>query len=427
MDEFRRMLDGGRCVMVGERWMSGDSTQEEREAESRAYRRRMEKNRRQREYAERVRRERRVEAAIAAMSPWRQAKLFGRTATTTMVDGLSRKVDYGRAYCPCHDIPLPVPGDFLVDLAADILGFARGRMLSLAAAAAKPADAGDADLFAHGPLPTDPDGRTAVERDNRLRAERRKCVRRATCAACPTATDIRVCWEFRRDRENGVLILGAKLRDLAAYVDNSLKFRGPEHQGRGAGDGNGGAVRRPKIRGRRPGIRGWLRENCPELVDKYKTLMRYKSMADRLCQALDLPDPVPLSDVLEGDADAAEIWANGVHVQPRQTRGDVAVPARFDWERHDWELDANDRLFRRDARYSRPLPLDHGFTNFARILERARAEVKPILAGKPADNPAEVPERTRFAGGQGRFIIGVCLKRVENALKRKELWWRNAA
>ena len=52
--------------------------------------------------------------------------------------------------------------------------------------------------------------------------------------------------------------------------------------------------------GRNGGIRGWIRENLPELSPKYKTLMRYKALAIRLRQATDTRDPTPTSALLEG-------------------------------------------------------------------------------------------------------------------------------
>ena len=75
--------------------------------------------------------------------------------------------------------------------------------------------------------------------------------------------------------------LGGMLQDLECFVDNSLRL-----------DGDGNVV------GRNGGIRGWLRERLPELLPKYKTLMRYKAMAVRLRQATGTFDPVPTDALL---------------------------------------------------------------------------------------------------------------------------------
>ncbi len=75
-----------------------------------------------------------------------------------------------------------------------------------------------------------------------------------------------------------MLIFGSMLEDLEAYVDNSL-VRDP--------DGT--------IVGRNGGIKQWLRENCAELGKRYHTVMRYKALAKRFKQAIDLEDPVPVA------------------------------------------------------------------------------------------------------------------------------------
>jgi hypothetical protein len=47
-------------------------------------------------------------------------------------------------------------------------------------------------------------------------------------------------------------------------------------------------------------VKGWLAENIPVLVGKYTTIMRYKAMAKKLKQLVELPDPVPAEVVLAG-------------------------------------------------------------------------------------------------------------------------------
>ncbi len=116
-----------------------------------------------------------------------------------------------------------------------------------------------------------------------LAAERRKVSRRTTTAPMPTPADVLAAWERRKDSKEDMIRLGGMLHDLECYVDNALRFNE-------AGD----------VVGRNGGIRGWLRENLPELFPKYKTLMRYKAMAIRLRQATGTKDPTPTS-VLLGD------------------------------------------------------------------------------------------------------------------------------
>ena len=120
-------------------------------------------------------------------------------------------------------------------------------------------------------------------RRRRLAAARRKVGRRYTTAPAPTPEALLAAWEARKESREAMVRLGGMLHDLECYVDNCLKF-----------DESGAVV------GRNGGIRGWIRENLPELAPKYKTLMRYKALAVRLRQATDTRDPTPTSALLEG-------------------------------------------------------------------------------------------------------------------------------
>jgi hypothetical protein len=82
------------------------------------------------------------------------------------------------------------------------------------------------------------------------------------------------------------------LEDLEAYVDNSL-VRDP--------DGT--------IVGRNGGIKQWLRENCAELGKRYHTVMRYKALAKRFKQAIDLEDPVPVAYAIAAAETPIEVVA----------------------------------------------------------------------------------------------------------------------
>ena len=121
-----------------------------------------------------------------------------------------------------------------------------------------------------------------TERRRRLAEERRKVRRRRTTAPMPTPGDVMAAWEARKGSREAMVRLGGMLQDLECYVDNCLRF-----------DGSGNVV------GRNGGIRGWIRENVPELFPKYKTLMRYKAMAVRLRQATGTKDPTPTSALLD--------------------------------------------------------------------------------------------------------------------------------
>jgi len=121
-----------------------------------------------------------------------------------------------------------------------------------------------------------------------LRAERRRIRRRWTDAPCPSPADLLAQFARARDSPREMIRFGSLLEDLECYVDNSLRFDE-------AGD----------IVGREPGIRGWLRENCPELSARYKTVMRYKALAKRFKQLVEISDPVSAASVLERAAPPA--------------------------------------------------------------------------------------------------------------------------
>ena len=126
-----------------------------------------------------------------------------------------------------------------------------------------------------------------------LAAGRRKVARRTTSAPMPAPADVLAAWGRRKESKADMIRLGGMLHDLACYVDSALRF-----------DANG------DVAGRGGGIRGWLRENLPELFPKYKTLMRYKAMAIRLRQATGTGDPTPTSALL-GDGICGADGADG--------------------------------------------------------------------------------------------------------------------
>ncbi len=120
-----------------------------------------------------------------------------------------------------------------------------------------------------------------VERRRSLAVERRKIHRRRTTAPMPTPEVLLNAWNERKSSRKAMIILGGLMHDLECYVDNCLRF-----------DEKGNVV------GRNGGIRGWITENVPELLPKYKTLMRYKALAVRIRQATETKDPKPTSKLL---------------------------------------------------------------------------------------------------------------------------------
>ena len=121
--------------------------------------------------------------------------------------------------------------------------------------------------------------------------ERRRITRRVTTSPCPTKEEILDAWRHVRDSKESLVRFGSLMQDLECYVDNSLRF---DDYGR--------------IVGRNAGVKGWLRENLPELAEHYCSVIRYKAAAKKLRQIVGLSDPTPVAAIL-GD-DGGQRWAN---------------------------------------------------------------------------------------------------------------------
>ena len=114
-------------------------------------------------------------------------------------------------------------------------------------------------------------------------SKKRLCIHRKTSVnAPPTPEAIRGAWKAARGSLMGKLLAGTLLSDLEPTVDQSYLR---------AEDGT--------VVGRRPGLKGWLRENCPDMLPHYKALMSYKALADKLRRTLGVEDPDTLAAVLD--------------------------------------------------------------------------------------------------------------------------------
>ena len=108
-----------------------------------------------------------------------------------------------------------------------------------------------------------------------------RVVHRASRREPPSRELLLRCWELSRTSLEGKILLGSLLGDADAAADHSY-IRGD----------NG------EIVGRRGGVRRWLEAVCPELAPHYKTLMRYKAMADKFRRVCGLGDPDGAEDAL---------------------------------------------------------------------------------------------------------------------------------
>ena len=128
-----------------------------------------------------------------------------------------------------------------------------------------------------------------LARRKKLAEERRKLRKRKTLNHCPTDEELREGFAKAKNSPADMIRFGSLLEDLECHVDNSAIF-----------DERGNIV------GRHGGIRQYLRDNLPELSERYKTVMRYKALAKRFRQALGVSDPVPAAMLLPDEAKTRE-------------------------------------------------------------------------------------------------------------------------
>ena len=119
------------------------------------------------------------------------------------------------------------------------------------------------------------------------RPPRRGAPVRKLCAfsikEAPTGTQVREQFEKARGRGRveEKIRLGSMLLDAEATVDSSLVRNG---------DG--------EIVGRNAGLRGWIIDNCPELLPHYATLTGYRRLAWETRESEEVADPIPASLLL---------------------------------------------------------------------------------------------------------------------------------
>ena len=113
----------------------------------------------------------------------------------------------------------------------------------------------------------------------------------------PDAQKLLKGWEATRGhgKVEEKLRLGAMLLDAEAVVDSSL-----------IRDENG------EIVGRKPGLRGWLEENCPQLLPHYGSLMRYRRLAATFREEHGMADPISVLLLIDEKREVPGKWGERV-------------------------------------------------------------------------------------------------------------------
>ena len=233
--------------------------------------------------------------------------------------------------------------------------------------------------------------------------ERRRVRRRVTTSPCPTKMAFLEAWRRVRDSKESLVRFGSMVQDLECYVDNSLRM-----------DGAG------RIVGRNAGIKGWLRENLPELAEHYSTVMRYKAAAKKLRQVVGLADPTPVAEVLAGDSGVQK------EANEKKEEGDSC---NYGTEKSNGAEE--------ECGAGRPLAWDAGVpgVDMARTgappveVVRARAVYLAAMEGVP-DIAARVMARIDALCDPERLDEAATLRswrekyEREITVRRKESWWR---
>ena len=147
-------------------------------------------------------------------------------------------------------------------------------------------------------------------RRQRLAKERRRVRDRFTVGGCPKPGELLKQYAKARTDAREALRFGSMLCDLEAYCDNSL-VRNVDGE----------------IIGRNPGVKGWIRMNCHDLLPHYKNAMRYKGIAEKFRQAVGAADPVPAEMLSSPDSEALEKLLGGrrsrkITVRMQKANGD---------------------------------------------------------------------------------------------------------
>lgn len=416
MDKYRHVLDG-KCVLVEDCWFPAIGAKNAKRKYRLEFKRRELRNRRRRE----LRKNKRQEAMSALLSdilldgPKQRhftdmAPNGASTNDDSPVQQMVKNAQWQLFHRPSYEL-LVHPSEVLtLILLFDLVGLLDRVIRYLWRQAIN-----------SGEMPDDPNlvrevsrikkerttrrnaSNAPLDTEHRLACERRKVLCRSTVATCPTATDIRVAWHFRKRSHEDSLILGGLLMDLECYLDNSL-WR--EKQGTS-----------PLIKGRNPGIRGWLRENCPELTRKYFTLMRWKGMVRRLRQSLEVQDPIPTSALLNDTTDTSELRTRAVQVQPRGAADDEEF--RFPWEHGEWRIDATGRQFLTNDGYERAPNWPFDTITLDRHLIEVRHTLREILtAARTAASHSTSRRHSHMAA------IHLC-REITRRVNEREIWWRD--
>ena len=138
----------------------------------------------------------------------------------------------------------------------------------------------------------DEEARRRAAKIRQQRSDSHRIRHRHSIIAPPSPEEVLSLWEIasRRGFLKEKLILGSRIADLEATVDNSL-----------IRDESGTII------GRKPGIKGWFEQNCPSLLPHYGTILHYKELSDKTQKVCHQDDPYPAALLLQPSGDSGVI------------------------------------------------------------------------------------------------------------------------
>ena len=212
--------------------------------------------------------------------------------------------------------------------------------------------------------------------------ERRRITKRMTVNPCPSNEQLLEAWRHARDSKESLVRFGSMMQDLECYVDNSLRF-----------DGMG------RIVGRNAGIKGWLRENVPEMADHYTSVIRYKAAAKKLRQIVGLSDPTPVAVVL--GAEGTDVLA----ADDEGKRNTCNHSAR--------EADGETRRY-----HSPPVEVVRARAVYLEVMENIPDVAARVMARIDAlCDPDRTDEAATLRSWREKYYNAI-------TVRRKDVWWR---
>ncbi len=168
-------------------------------------------------------------------------------------------------------------------------------------------------------------------------------------------------WTHRKESHEAALAFGSALNDLEASVNNRSIPAGHKH-----------------FRGRNPGIKGWLRDHCPDIAAHYSAALCLKRIAQHLRDASAMTDPCPPEWLLPHSSMNTAEAAARVHKDLPFAYRYLFRDSPQIWVYHPVRRRADEKLVRIQFYTSRELAAEH-LSACPNSLARLEARLRPLV------------------------------------------------